>query len=69
MTIHIDDSSDFPRLAAERIELHMDDFPGKSKREVAEILYCEEIVAEIEAAGYLEKRIRHLPSVGGEHGS
>lgn len=54
MTLHIDDSVDFIALETRLIERRLEEHPGKSRREVAKMLFCEEIVNELDAAGALD---------------
>ena len=53
MTLHIDDSVDFTTQEVRLLERRLKEHPGKSRREVAEIIFCDEIVKELDAAGVL----------------
>lgn len=63
MILHIDDSVDFIAFEAKLLERRLEEYPGKPRREIAELLFCDEIVKELDSAGVLDQGTGKAPTL------
>lgn len=63
MILHIDDSVDFIAFETKLLERRLEEYPDKSRREIAELLFCDEIVNELDSAGVLDQGTGKAPTL------